>query len=338
MRIALATDAWTPQVNGVVRALTTVVQGLEAAGHEVLTVSPDRFRTAPCPTEPGIRLALATPGAVGQLLSGFEPDAIHIATEGPIGLSARQHCVWTGKPFTTSYHTHFPKYLRMRMHVPERMTWPLMRFFHRPSQTVMVTNETLRRELSDQGLQRLELWPRGVDARLFRPRDDAYVVGERPIMLFVGRVAVEKNLRAFLDLRLPGTKVVVGDGPQLAGLRKAYPGVHFAGIQHGDELSRYYAGADVFVFPSRTDTFGLVMLEALASGVPVAAYPVPGPRDVVGKAPQAACLHEDLAQAVRGALALSREDARSFALQHSWHTTVARFLELLHPIPGHQLA
>lgn len=333
MKIALATDAWMPQVNGVVRALGTLVAGLEAAGHQVLTISPQFFRTVPCPTEPGVRLALPTPQAVGRRLRAFEPEAIHIATEGPIGLCARHYCVRAGIPFTTSYHTHFPKYLRMRMRVPEALTWPLMRFFHRPSSSVMVTNETLRRELADHGLRRLALWPRGVDAERFRPRKDAHVVGERPVMLFVGRVAVEKNLRAFLDLRLPGTKVVVGDGPQLPRLRKCYPQVHFAGMQHGDELSRYYAGADVFVFPSRTDTYGLVILEALASGVPVAAYPVAGPRDVLGAATgRVGCLHEDLAQAVEGALKLSRRDAREFALQRSWQTTIDRFLALVHQI------
>ncbi|HYW93128.1 MAG TPA: glycosyltransferase family 1 protein [Gammaproteobacteria bacterium] len=339
MRIALATDAWRPQVNGVVRALTTLVEGLEEAGHEVLTVSPDRFRTAPCPSEPGVRLALTTPWSVGRLLREFDPDAVHIATEGPVGLSARQHCVWTGTPFTTSYHTHFPKYLRMRMHIPEAVTWPAMRFFHRPASRVMVTNETLRRELAEHGLQRLEIWPRGVDSQLFRPREDVIVPGERPVMLFVGRVAAEKNLEAFLGLDLPGTKVVVGDGPQLPRLRRAHPGVHFAGVQHGETLSRYYAGADVFVFPSRTDTYGLVLLEALASGVPVAAYPVPGPRDVLEDAgSRVGCLHEDLAEAIRGALSLSRRECREFALQRSWHTTVDRFLELLRPLPRAQTA
>lgn len=333
MKIALATDAWMPQVNGVVRALSTLVAGLEAAGHQVLTVSPQRFRTLPCPTEPGVRLALSTPKVVGRLLREFGPDAVHIATEGPIGFCARRYCVRAQMPFTTSYHTHFPKYLRMRMRVPEALTWPVMRFFHQASSSVMVTNETLCRELSGHGIRRLALWPRGVDAELFRPRADAYVVGEHPVMLFVGRVAVEKNLAAFLDLRLPGTKVVVGDGPQLPRLRKSYPHVHFAGLQHGEELSRYYAGADVFVFPSRTDTYGLVILEALASGVPVAAYPVAGPRDVLGEAAgRVGCLHEDLARAVRGALKLSRREARDFALQRSWQTTVDRFLALLQPV------
>lgn len=330
MRIALATDAWMPQVNGVVRALSTLVAGLEAAGHKVLTLSPDRFRTLPCPSEPSLRLALTTPWAVGRLLRKFDPDAVHIATEGPIGFCARQHCVWTGMPFTSSYHTHFPKYLRLRLNVPEAVSWPAIRYFHRASAAVMVTNETLRRELSEHGLRRLQLWPRGVDAELFRPRGDAYVVGQRPIMLFVGRVAVEKNLEAFLELSLPGTKVVVGDGPQLLALKKSYPEVHFAGLQYGEELARYYAGADVFVFPSRTDTYGLVILEALASGVPVAAYPVAGPRDVLGEAAgRVGCLHDDLAQAIQGALALSRQDARAFALQRSWQTTVDRFLTLL---------
>lgn len=332
MRIALVTDAWKPQVNGVVRTLATVVDELERGGHEVLTISPDRFRTVPCPTEPDVRLAMVTPWTVGRLLKRFRPHALHLATEGPLGLAARQYCLWTHIPFTTSYHTHFPQYLRMRMGVSPGLTYPFIRFFHRPSSAVMVTTETLRRELSERGLHNLQLWPRGVDANLFHPRPDVSPIGERPVMLYVGRVAVEKNLEAFLELNLPGTKVVVGDGPQLVPLRRSYPDVHFAGRQQGEDLARYYAGADVFVFPSRTDTFGLVLLEALASGVPVAAYPVPGPQDVVGNTPQVGCLHEDLAQAVQGALKLSREKARAFALQQSWQATAERFAELVVPV------
>lgn len=333
MRIALVSDAWMPQVNGVVRTLSTVVGELERMGHEVLTISPERFRTLPCPTEPDVRLALATPWALGRLLEAFRPQALHVATEGPLGFAARRYCQWRAIPFTTSYHTHFPQYLRLRLGVPAALTFPLIRHFHRPSAAVLVTTQTLRRELGARGLRNLRLWPRGVDAELFRPRAGVEAPGPRPVMLYVGRVAVEKNIQAFLTLDLPGTKVVVGDGPQLAALQRAHPEVHFAGCRQGEALARYYAGADVFVFPSRTDTFGLVLLEALASGVPVAAYPVPGPRDVVGEAPQAGCLHEDLAQAVRAALQLSRDDARAFALRHSWQATAQRLLEALAPIP-----
>lgn len=334
MRIALATDAWKPQVNGVVRTLTTVVSELERVGHEVLTISPERFRTLPCPTEPDVRLAVASPWSIGRFLKRFRPHAIHIATEGPLGLAARQYCLWRHIPFTTSYHTHFPQYLHMRMGVSPSLTYPFIRFFHRPAAAILVTTETLRRELSARGLRNLQLWPRGVDADLFHPRPAVLPVGKRPVMLYVGRVAVEKNLEAFLDLSLPGTKVVVGDGPQLGQLRRTYPDVRFVGRQQGEDLARYYAGADVFVFPSRTDTFGLVLLEALASGVPVAAYPVPGPKDVVGDAPEVGCLHEDLGQAVQGALQLSREAARAFALRQSWQVTAERFVELAAPVPA----
>ncbi len=335
MRIALVTDAWAPQVNGVVRTLSTVVAELERQGNTVLVINPQEFRTLPCPTEPDVRLALATPWAVGHRIRAFAPDAVHIATEGPLGLAARRYCLWTRMPFTTSYHTHFPRYLQMRMGIPARFTYPFIRHFHRHSAAVMVTTDTLRQELSAHGLRNLKLWPRGVDAQLFRPRPEVTVTpaGDRPLMLYVGRVAVEKNLEAFLDLDLPGSKMVVGDGPQLPHFRSRYPDVHFAGRQHGEALARFYAAADVFVFPSRTDTYGLVMLEALASGVPVAAYPVPGPLDVLGDAPQAGCLDDDLAAAVRGALKLSRDDARAFALRHSWQATAERFAEQLAPIP-----
>lgn len=333
MRIALVSDAWAPQVNGVVRTLSTLIAELQRAGHEVLTITPQEFHTLPCPSEPDVRLAVATPWAIGRRLGRFAPDTIHIATEGPLGLAARRYCLWAQTPFTTSYHTHFPQYLQLRMGIPSAFSYPFIRYFHRRSSAVMVTTETLRRELSTHGLRRLKLWPRGVDAELFRPRSDVQPAGERPVMLYVGRVAVEKNLQAFLDLDLPGSKVVVGDGPQLAAFRVRYPAVRFAGRRLGEDLARCYAAADVFVFPSRTDTFGLVLLEALASGVPVAAYPVPGPRDVVGQAPQAGCLDEDLGRAIRGALQLSRADARAFALRHSWRATAERFVELLAPVP-----
>lgn len=333
MRIALVTDAWSPQVNGVVRTLSTVVAELMQAGHEVFTIHPQRFRTLPCPTEPDVRLALATAGSVGRLLQDFRPHALHLATEGPLGFAARRYCQRRGIPFTSSYCTHFPHYLQLRLGVPAALSYPVIRRFHRPSAAVLVTTQTLLRDLSARGIGNLKLWSRGVDTTLFRPRGDTLALGPRPVMLYVGRVAVEKNVRAFLGLALPGTKVVVGDGPQLPALRRAHPEVHFAGRHHGEPLARYYASADVFVFPSRTDTFGLVLLEALASGVPVAAYPVPGPNDVVGNAPHVGCLHEDLAQAVRGALTRSRRDARDFALRHSWTETAARFLEALAPIP-----
>ncbi|KEZ77761.1 glycosyltransferase family 4 protein [Salinisphaera hydrothermalis] len=328
MRVALVTDAWHPQINGVVRTLSTVVDELTQLGHDVVTITPDRFRSLPCPGEPEIRLALATPGQVGRRLADARPEAIHIATEGPLGQAARRYCRSRGLAFTSSYHTHFPQYLEMRMGVPRRLTFAVMRRFHAAAARVLVTTDTLADELAAHGITHTVLWPRGVDARAFAPRTDAVAIdGPRPVMVYVGRVAVEKNIGAFLDLDVPGTKVVVGDGPQLAELKQRYPDVVFAGWQSGDDLARWYAAGDVFVFASRTDTYGLVLLEALASGLPVAAYPVPGPADVLGHAPHVACLNDDLATAVHGALELSPADARAFALDYSWTACATRFVE-----------
>lgn len=328
MRIALVTDAWHPQINGVVRTLSTVVDELTHLGHEVVTITPDGFRSLPCPGEPEIRLALVTAGQVGRRLVDARPEAIHIATEGPLGQAARRYCRSRGLAFTSSYHTHFPQYLEMRMGVPRRLTFAVMRRFHAAATRVLVTTDTLADELAAHGITHTVLWPRGVDARAFAPRPDAVTIdGPRPVMVYVGRVAVEKNIGAFLDLDVPGTKVVVGDGPQLAELKQRYPDVVFAGWQSGDDLARWYAAGDVFVFASRTDTYGLVLLEALASGLPVAAYPVPGPADVLGHAPHVACLNDDLAAAVRGALELSPADARTFALDYSWSACATRFVD-----------
>ncbi|MGB7755130.1 MAG: glycosyltransferase family 1 protein [Salinisphaera sp.] len=328
MRIALVTDAWHPQINGVVRTWSTVQDELTRLGHEVTPITPDGFRSLPCPGEPEIRLALATAAQVGRRLARARPEAIHIATEGPLGQAARRYCRRHRLDFTTSYHTHFPQYLEMRMGVPRRLTFSVMRRFHAAAKRVLVTTDTLAGELAAHGITHTVLWPRGVDARGFAPRDDAVVIdGPKPVMIYVGRVAVEKNIGDFLDLDVPGTKVVVGDGPQLAELQRRYPEVVFAGWQTGEDLARWYAAGDVFVFASRTDTYGLVLLEALASGLPVAAYPVPGPADVLGHAPQVACLHDDLATAVRGALALSPEDARTFALDYSWTACAERFVD-----------
>lgn len=334
MKIALVTDAWHPQINGVVRAWTVVVDQLSRMGHQVTPVTPEQFAGLPCPGEPDIRLSLASPAGVGRMLAAIAPEAIHIATEGPLGMAARRYCMRHDLAFTTSYHTHFPKYLAVRFGVPRRATFSFIRRFHRPARRVMVTTETLAAELASHGIGHTALWPRGVDARLFAPRADAIeIAGPRPLLIYVGRVAVEKNIGAFLELDVPGTKIVVGDGPQLAELKARYPEVVFAGWQTGENLSRWYAAADVFVFASRTDTYGLVLLEALASGLPVAAYPVPGPADVLGKAPEVACLDQDLAAAVRGALTLSPEAARTFALNFSWHACAERFLELTESLP-----
>jgi glycosyltransferase involved in cell wall biosynthesis len=324
MRIAIVSDAWFPQVNGVVRTLDTVRGKLAAAGHELLVIGPDRFRTLPCPTYPEIRLALLPARAVAALLDGFQPDAVHIATEGPLGMAARHHCLARGWRFTTSFHTKFAEYLHARTRFPMSWTYAWMRRFHAASERIMVATPSLETELTEHGFKRLARWTRGVDTELFRPQAPALEL-PRPVFLYVGRVAVEKNIGAFLELPLDGSKLVVGGGPQLAQLKRRYPEVHFVGNKSGQELARHYAAADVFVFPSRTDTFGLVLLEALASGLPVAAYPVTGPRDVIDGAP-VGCLNDDLAAAARGALALSRQACRDYALNFTWDVSAGQFL------------
>ena len=334
MRIAIVSDAWRPQINGVVRTLDTVRAKLAAAGHELLVVGPDRFKTLPCPTYPEIRLALLPTRAVKRLLDDFAPDSIHIATEGPLGMAARRYCLARDLAFTTSFHTKFAEYLHARTRFPVSWSYAWLRRFHAASKRIMVATPSLEAELLEHGFGRLARWSRGVDTALFRPREEHLpdlAPLKRPIWLYVGRVAVEKNIGAFLDLDLDGTKLVVGDGPQLGHLKRKYPDVHFAGAHHGEALARHYAAADVFVFPSRTDTFGLVLLEALASGLPVAAYPVTGPLDVIDGAP-VGVLDDDLAGAARRALALSREACRSHALNYSWDASATQFLTNLAPV------
>lgn len=332
MRILLATDAWFPQINGVVRTLGRVTEELTALGHEVLVVHPGRFRTVACPTYPEIRLAVAPRAGARRLLEDFRPDAVHIATEGPIGWAVRGLCVKRGLPFTTSYHTRFPEYVAARAPVPLALGYAVMRWFHRPSKGIMVATPTLLRELEGRGFRNVVAWSRGVDTELFKPRNDPAVDLPRPVYLYVGRVSVEKNLEAFLGLDLPlGSKLVVGDGPQLAALRQRFPRAHFVGARQGEELARHYASADVFVFPSRTDTYGLVMLEALASGLPVAAFPVPGPLDVID-GHGIGVLDEDLAYAAERALAIPPERCRAHALKFSWRACAEQFLGNLHPV------
>ena len=332
MRIALVSDAWSPQVNGVVRTLGMLVDNLGAAGHAVETVTPDRFRTIPCPTYPEIRLALKPRRRIAELIDAHRADAIHIATEGPLGMAARALCLARSLPFTTAFHTRFPEYIAARFAVPTAWTYAWMRRFHAPSKSVMVATETLRRDLAARGFSHLKHWGRGVDDTLFDPsrRDDNFMDLPRPIFLFVGRVAVEKNLPAFLDLDLPGSKLIVGNGPLLDTLRHRYPKVRFIGQREGEALARVYASADVFVFPSLTDTFGLVLLEALASGLPVAAYPVAGPLDVIGNS-GAGVLDCDLRKAALAALTIPRAHAREFAQTHSWSASAAQFLGNLAP-------
>ena len=329
MKILVATDAWHPQVNGVVRTLGQVAREARALGAEVAFLAPDAFWTLPLPSYPEIRLALPGPGDVERRLDRERPDAIHIATEGPLGHAVRRVCLRRGLPFTTSFHTRFPDYLAERLPVPERwtcdVTWGWLRRFHGASAAVLAATPTLVHELGTRGFRHVKLWPRGVDAKLFRPRSDVVLDLPRPIFLTVGRLAVEKNLEAFLELDLPGTKVVVGDGPARANLTRTYPEAVFLGARYGEELAKTYAAADVFVFPSRTDTFGLVLLEALACGVPIAAFPAAAPRDVIGQAPVGA-LDEDLRLACLAALECSREACRDFALSMTWQASAQTFL------------
>ncbi|OJW73526.1 MAG: alpha-mannosyltransferase [Sphingomonadales bacterium 63-6] len=330
MKIALVTDAWSPQVNGVVRTLQAITELLSRWGHEVMVISPDQYRSVPCPSYPEIRLALASGRSVGARIEQFAPDAVHIATEGPLGFAGRSHCVARGLPFTTAYHTHFPEYVAKRTGLPSAWFWSYIRWFHRPSAGIMVATESVRRDLRAHGLTNLREWSRGVDLEAFGPDiepPDLYWDLPRPIQLYVGRVAVEKNIEAFLKAPGPGSKVVVGDGPALARLRQEFPEAHFLGRQVGAELAACYAGADVFVFPSRTDTFGLVMIEALACGTPVAAYPVTGPVDIL--TPASGAMDEDLGKAIVHALTLDREDCLAHGRSFTWEASARQFLDAL---------
>jgi len=333
MRILIVTDAWHPQVNGVVRTLTTLKAHLEGAGHEAITITPEMFRSVPCPTYPEIRLAVLPGRRMAKIIESFRPCVVHIATEGPLGMTARRYCLKRHIPFTTAFHTKFPEYLQARTRIPAAWTYKAMRWFHKPSSAVMVATQTVENELKRHGFDNIKRWSRGVDTALFKPRDKTFLDLPRPISLYVGRVAVEKNIEAFLALKQPGSKVVVGDGPQLQMLAKKYPDAVFVGLKEGEELAQYFAAADVFVFPSLTDTFGLVLLEALACGVPVAAYPVAGPLDVIGSAP-VGCLHEDLNVAVEQALKASPTDCLAHAAQYSWDASAQQFLTNIRPFPA----
>jgi glycosyltransferase involved in cell wall biosynthesis len=325
MRIAIVTDAWLPQVNGVVTTLGRTRDELSRAGHRVKMLTPADQRTIPCPTYPEIRLAVLPYRRIRRTLDAFRPHCVHIATEGPLGFAARRYCRRRGLAFTTSYHTRFPQYVRERAPIPVAWMYAWLRRFHRSAAATLVPTPAVRDELAGRGFPNLRLWSRGVDVETFRPQPRADQPERRPILLYMGRVAVEKNVEAFLQLRLPGTKYVVGDGPDLPRLRSEYPEVVFTGYRFGAELAAHLAAADVFVFPSRTDTFGLVMLEAMACGTPVAAYPVTGPRDVIAHG-RTGILHEDLAVAVRGALALDRAACRQAALEKSWGRATGQFL------------
>ena len=333
----MATDAWHPQVNGVVRSLSTTVDGLRRRGHDVTVIEPSRFWTVPCPTYPEIRLSLACARSVRKILDEAWPDSIHIATEGPIGWAARSWCLKHGHKYTTAFHTRFPDYVSIRSGIPAQWIWKAMRRFHGTAERTFAATATLAEDLQAHGIVHTHHWPRGVDLEQFNPAvpphpEMAGLPG--PVLLNVGRVAVEKNIGAFLELDMPGNKVVVGDGPALEKLKARYPEVLFLGALHGAELASAYTAADVFVFPSRTDTFGLVNIEALACGAPVAGYPVAGPIDILGRDGRGmhggkrriGALDEDLKRAVERALGADRAAAADEALHYSWEACTGRFL------------
>ncbi len=325
-RILVATDAWRPQTNGVVRTYENLGTHLDLMGIELIMLAPDQFRTVPCPTYPEIRLALPGMAHVARQIENSACDAVHIATEGPIGWMARAYCLQRRRPFTTSFHTRYAEYIQARFGIALDWTYALQRHFHNSGAGMLVSSDSVARELTRRGFERILPWTRGVDTSLFRPRADRIFGESGPVFLYVGRVAIEKNIESFLQLDLPGRKVVVGGGPLLDTLRARYPEAVFTGPKYGDDLARCYASADVFVFPSRTDTFGVVLLEAMASGVPIAAYPVPGPQDHV-PSHVAGVLDADLRQAALAALTLDRATVRTHALGYSWDAAARMFVQ-----------
>jgi glycosyltransferase involved in cell wall biosynthesis len=334
MRILIATDAWHPQVNGVVRTLTSLARSAERLGVTVEFLSPDGFPSMRVPTYPGLRLALPSPRRIAVRIGRARPDAIHIATEGTIGVMTRAWCLRHDRPFTTSYTTRFPEYISARWPIPQSWIYAALRRFHGAAAVTMVATPSLTAELSERGFRNLGMWTRGVDTDLFSPDRAIALDLPRPIFISVGRIAVEKNLEAFLSLDLPGTKMVIGAGPQEAELRQRFPDAKFMGLLENGKLSGHLAAADVFVFPSLTDTFGVVQLEALASGVPVAAFPVTGPKDVIADRPIGA-LNEDLREACLGALKMSRQACRDFALTYSWENSARQFVgNIKRIVPG----
>lgn len=337
MKILIVTDAWQPQVNGVVTTLVELARQLQAGGHEVVVIQPGQFRTWPCPGYAGLPVAFFPGRRLRELMDAAEPDAIHIATEGPLGWAARRHCLRRKLPFTTAFHTKFPEILHAAMRLPTAWGYALLRWFHKPSSGVMVPTQGVLEMLRARGFGHLRAWTHGVDTRLFALTDPPHnypPLGPlaHPVSLFVGHLSHEKNLDAFLGLDVPGSKVVCGVGPLASALRQRYPNVHWLGLLPRHELAQVYAAADVFVFPSRSDTFGLVMLEAMACGVPVAAYPVDGPLQVVGDS-RGGALREDLRDAWMEALKIKRHEARDHALKFGWGRAAALFVEHLSVLP-----
>lgn len=334
MKIMIVTDAWEPQVNGVVRTLKQTMHELKKLGHVIEMITPLEFKTVPCPTYPDISLSLFPGKKVKQKMAAFNPDAIHIATEGPLGIAARSYALKNKLPFTTAYHTRFPEYVKARTAIPLAVTYKFLRWFHDPSLALMAPTEVVIKDLKHYGFTNTVLWTRGVDLDIFKMQESRVLESEPPIFLCVGRVAVEKNIEAFLELKLPGSKWVVGDGPALEGLKNKYPHVNYLGVLQQEELAKVYAAADVFVFPSKTDTFGLVLLEAMACGLPVAAYPVTGPIDVLGDS-DAGVMRENLQEACLLALRIPKEAARKHAEKFSWKAASEQFLEHLKPKTSH---
>jgi len=331
MRIAIVTDAWCPQVNGVVTTLSKTSETLNTLGHHVHIVNPQEFRSFPCPSYPEIRLAWRPYAKVRNQLDSFSPDRIHIATEGSLGLAARKYCLRNKFQFTTSYHTQFPQYVRKRFPIPLAASYHYLRWFHGAGTQTMVATLQQERDLLENGFKRIVRWSRGVDADLFRPGDPGFLLEHRPVWIYVGRIAVEKSLERYLELNLPGTKLVIGDGPARPSLEARFPAARFLGYKFGAELQAYLGAADVFVFPSRTDTFGIVILEAMACGLPIAAFPVTGPIDIVRHG-ITGILSEDLEFAARGALLLDKQSCRKEALRYSWTNAMRQFLDNLVPI------
>ncbi len=332
-RIVIVSDAWRPQVNGVVTTLENTARALSESGHSVEIVGPDRFRTVPCPGYTSIRLALTTPSGVAKVIDALRPDALHIATEGPLGWAARRVALRRGWGYTTAYHTRFPEYLENMARIPAAWTYYLIRRFHRPSAAMLAPTPSIAAHLRERDFARVAEWSRGVDTQIFYPprKGDSRPKRESPVFLYAGRISTEKNLEAFLSLELPGQIWVAGDGPARAGLEARFPKARFLGMQTPRDLADIYRQASVFVFPSRTDTFGLVLLEAMACGLPVAAFPVPGPLDVVGGKP-AGILDEDLQRACLGALKLGSSGPLARAASFGWERASRQFLDALVPL------
>jgi len=331
MRIMIVTDAWEPQVNGVVRTLKQTTYELQKMGHQIEMITPAEFKTIPCTTYPDISLSLFPGKGVAKRIKDFAPDAIHIATEGPLGMAARSYALRHDLPFSTAYHTRFPEYVYARTRIPLAMTYRFLRWFHGPSLAVMAPTQVVKDDLEKYGFDNVVIWSRGVDLEIFKPQDSKVLNSAHPIFLYVGRVAVEKNINAFLEIDLPGSKWVVGDGPAMKEIKEKYPLVNYLGVLNQYQLAEVYAAADVFVFPSKTDTFGLVLLEAMACGLPVAAYPVTGPIDVLGDS-SAGVMNEDLRSACLHALKIPREVARTHAEKFSWRAASEQFANHLKPV------